>query len=477
MYQGVPTLNPLPYVNIAMQARARKQARDEAIDKYYQNLPNTINDKGVRDQEIEPLNNMKADLFNYGIKNRDALRKGDGAALQEMQKKFREIQTYAQESKNRTATAEKLSKLRGNPKYDYIFRDPKLIDKIAKHEAPVGVQDSEAINFDQLTFPPAPFDRAKYIGGIKIKPNPTSPTYQDIPNDPLNRLEITGKQFSKDDLTALHIAAQTELENNPSFEKEIKENIQTNPAKAALMADIFQKNFGHPIQTDEDLAAAYTLSLMDLTPTQKTVPNKTAIADRNLKDWKLKEGIRQANRKELFGMQQAAKEAGQEANDLWIDAYIGKTVDEAKAGGKTQEYKFADGRTIKGYPIELDPVMIKALGFTDKQPGRLMVTEDGKFIPMFYKTDDNYQPIGKDGKFEIDATKTNIITQDALKLALGGKTGVKQLNKEMTNQQPATKEQKTKVSTGGYSRKDLLGAGWTDEQIDKAVKAGKIKLN
>lgn len=168
--------------------------------------------------------------------------------------------------------------------------------------------------------------------------------------------------------------------------------------------------------------------------------NTEAVMDKRFKQQKIMEGIRQANRKELFGMREAAKEAGEEANDLWIDNYINKTKEEAKASGKTQTYKFANGTVVKGYPVEVDPVMSKALGFNEKNPGKLMVTEDGKFIPMFFKTNENYEPISKDGSFAIDPAKTNVLTQDAIKLALGGKTGVKQLNKEMTKPSSPTKK-------------------------------------
>ena len=53
LYQGEAPLNPLPYVNIALQQRARRQAREDAIDKYYRELPNTINDIGYRDWETD----------------------------------------------------------------------------------------------------------------------------------------------------------------------------------------------------------------------------------------------------------------------------------------------------------------------------------------------------------------------------------------------------------------------------------------
>lgn len=289
---GVVDLNPLPYMQMAERARARKEARQQAVDQYYQKLPETINEKGVRDQEIPVINEAKNQLQKYWIENKDAIRKGNTPEAYNYGKMIRDVGGVAQESKNRTATAVKLAQLRGNPKYDYIFRDPKLIEKIAKHEATIGTPESEGIVFDQLTLPPAPFDRSKYINSIKIKPNPTEPVYKEIPGDKFKQLEVTGKAFSPEDLNALHITAQTEFENNPSFEKEIKENIQGNPEKAALMADIFQKNYGRPIKTEEDLAAAYTLSLMDLTSTQRIVPSGQAAFDykrkAGMEDWDIK---------------------------------------------------------------------------------------------------------------------------------------------------------------------------------------------
>lgn len=200
--------------------------------------------------------------------------------------------------------------------------------------------------------------------------------------------------------------------------------------------------------------------------TQKFAQEQQA---RGFAQQKLMEGIRQANRKELFGLQQDAKAAGDEAYGLWIDNYIGKTVEDAKASGKTQEYKFADGRKVNGYPIEVDPVMKKALGFDDKNPGQLMVTTDGKFIPMFFKTDNNYNPIGKNGKYEVEPTKTAILSQDAIKLALGGKTGVKQLNKEMTTPSKTGGGSKPTKTISPAKLKSLVGTsgyeGYTEKEL------------
>lgn len=428
LYQGQAPLNPLPYVNIALQARARKQAREEAIDKYYQNLPNTINDKGVRDQEIEGLNTMKNDIYSFAQQNKEALRnpkKDNGAAQFTLQKKFRDASAYAQESKNRTATAVKLSQLRGNPKYDYIFRDPKIIDKIAAHEAPIGTEGAEGINFDQLTLPPAPFDANKYLSGIKIKPNPTSPTYQDIPGDKFNRLEITGKAFSPEDLNALHIQAQTELENNPSFEKQIKEKVEANPQIAAQMADIFQKHYGHPVETEGDLAAAYTLSMLDLTPTQKTVPNTTAIKDRALSEWLMKNKI-------TFGQSMAkikANKSGQGSDeDL---GYL--TDDYFSTHGRTftpqeeLQVKTLTGLTPTGYVevSSIHPSDYPTITGKDKAKnikGVHPVNLNGKDV---FFVDENGNWIGQDGTIDREAVRRKVVETRA-----NTKVKIKQENKK-----------------------------------------------
>lgn len=170
---------------------------------------------------------------------------------------------------------------------------------------------------------------------------------------------------------------------------------------------------------------------------------------------KLMEGIRQANRKELFGMQQAAIQAGEDTYDLWVDRYIGKLKDDAKESGNTRQYKFSNGETLNGYTIQTDPVLDKALGFDDKNKGVLMVTDKGEFVPIFYQTNNNYEPIMKNGSYLVDATKTKKLNLDAIKLALGGRAGVKQLNKEMTKPSINTKTPKIKVTAQKGELDDL----------------------
>ena len=97
---GLVNLNPMPYVNIINQARAKKQAREDAIDQYYRKLPDTLNDKGIRDQDRPVIEEYRNKIYEYWIKNKDLLRRGDGAAQLEMEKLFREANAAAERSKN-----------------------------------------------------------------------------------------------------------------------------------------------------------------------------------------------------------------------------------------------------------------------------------------------------------------------------------------------------------------------------------------
>ncbi len=145
-----------PYFQYVLQSQAHKQAKDEALDKYYGNLPNTINEQGVRDIDIPVLHQQKDAIQQYYMQNRDAIKKGNTPEAFNMGKMFREAQGIVQESKNRSNTSNKIAQLRGNPKNDYVFRDPTLIDKIQSHDLPVNDPSGKAIDFNQLTLPPAP---------------------------------------------------------------------------------------------------------------------------------------------------------------------------------------------------------------------------------------------------------------------------------------------------------------------------------
>lgn len=461
-----------PYFNNVLQYQAHRQAKDEALDKYYGNLPNTINEQNVRDVDIPILHQQKDAIQQYYMQNRDAIKKGNTPEAFNMGKMFRDVQGTVQESKNRTATATKLAQLRGNPKYDYVFRDPNIIDKIQSHDLPVNDQNSKAINFNELTLPPAPFDVHKHLQGISgVKPNEDTPVYQDIPGDKFNRLQITPKKFSPEDLNAIHIYSQTQLDQNPSFENQIKEHIQKDPALSAQMADIFQKNYGHPIQNEGDLATAYTLSLRDdISPTQKTVKNDQAlIGARNAEREKLI-GLHLAASKQLKDYGELLKTGDKIKQDKAVDGFIDDQVSNSEEIPEDFD-NFGKGTALNA---NADPVIkgVFAKKTFDASTGQSHTIYPEKVV--FLDGGKKVRLVG-DGfgeTFSRDQYKAALVNKlfntEAKRMQLSGKT--------ITTPTEHTTTVKTN-NPSGFSKQDLMDNGWSKEQIKKAVKAGKIKVN
>lgn len=449
IYQGAAPLNSLPFVNIALQQRARKQAREQAIDQYYQKLPDTINDKGVRDQEIPIINEYKNKIFEYGYKNKEALRKGDGAAQLGLQQLVREAQSVARESQDLGRRGLERGKMYLSKEGRWAVDDDEFMAAEEAESQPLYmVKDGQIVRnpshnkMDMVgLLSNRPFDEKEF--GKELQSKVKYGTKTQTTNDPDNPLyDIVSEIPSLDESAKGKIYAfgAEKLHGNRRFEDFIKKKT---PEQLQILGQIYKDTYGKEPTEDEDYAAGYVISQLPIQSTKQKRPQDTdAVMDKRFKQAKIMEGIKQANRKELFGMREDAKAAGEEANDLWIDEYLNRTRQEAKGSGKVTTYKFGDGRTVTGYPVPLDPVLSKAVGFDDKNKGMLMVTDDGKYVPIFYETDANYAPIEKNGTYVVDKTKTNILSQDAIKLALGGKTGVKQLNKEMTKPSQKTKPKK-----------------------------------
>jgi hypothetical protein len=180
------------------------------------------------------------------------------------------------------------------------------------------------------------------------------------------------------------------------------------------------------------------------------------------------EGLRQKNRLDLLKEREKAKGLGQAADDVWIDNYIDRLTEEAETG---QKGLFGAGGV--GYDVAIDPTLAKALTRDGRSPDKLVVTEDGKYVPIFYKYDKEGKLLPKEKGSTIPAVSDVLsvpMSKEQLKLALGGKSvSATQRTKEMLNQPKA-------AESPNHTRQEYKNAGWTDEQIDKALKAGKIKL-
>jgi|GEM_PF-2947618 len=437
---GRVTLNPLPFEQIYLQQQAHKQAKDEALDKYYQDIPKSINPAGVRTQDIPGFMDKVNGAREFYQKNRDAIknpRLDRGAAQSQYQAMNTDALTYVNTSKQEEAKKLPFVKVLSNPDSRQRVMDSDL-QKLAAHDLPLNDPNRKSFDFSTIDFNPkelSPQENEAHQKALAGSFQPSEEVISSVPNP--KDLTITNtyqKKWSPDQLKAMVAKDISTVMGDRRFEynaQNLWDRIKNNPEQFDALNKTYKGITGKDIQHPAELhAAAQIDGLMgqstrqEIKKDENAIDNRNfaqqkAIQDRQFANNKLMEGMRQANRKELLDMKDAAKGAGADAENVWVDNYLDKLVSDSD---KTKTYNYSHGGVRnKEYDIPLDAVMAKALTIGKDVPDGLKVTEDGKFRPIFYLRD-------KDGKAERvkDGFKTNPtlsvpISKDQLKLALGVK--------------------------------------------------------
>ncbi|HRP30445.1 MAG TPA: hypothetical protein PKV73_01070 [Agriterribacter sp.] len=431
---GSERVNTQPHVALYAQLKAREQAKNEAFDEYLRNVNKEINPAGMRNQEREVFEEKLRQWQDFGMKNRDALRnprKDNGMASMQFQAAYQDLKNIISESKTREEGKKQIIPKMLDPEWMERVDDDILRSELQVQDAPIRIRDangqwilnpnSRPIDITRLSFEPKPFDQDDFFKNLQdIKPSKSSQSVKALPG--FKEEITTTAEFGPEEYNRIATRAVGRLASDKSF----KPFVKTLDPKD--FNETFKAAYGRDIENEGDLAAAYALKGMQ----QKL--SKTEIKDDEYAQSLNLEGIKQANRKQLLQMRKSMKDADTKTNDLWIDTYIDRAVEDSKKPQNRVVYKYADGRQIAGYKVPLDPVLRKAVGLDiEKSNGLLLVTEDGEFIIAPYKTDNNYNPKkGKDGNYAHDPEKSSKISRHQLKLALG-KTGagVKQTNLEM----------------------------------------------
>ena len=269
--------------------------------------------------------------------------------------------------------------------------------------------------------------------------------------------------MTDDEKEKLRVAYEAKIQD-PKF-KALYGDVQPFPASAA----------------DTELGQAVALKTMEAfvnLPIEKVKDKSVINADRaatrkraeGMEDWRTKNKITFGQSMAKIAANKAAgtppEDTGYLSDNVADEVGVNQTVN---FGGKQTERKviYVDavdptrldiitGRNLSKKQIGVEPIAIK-------QP-------DGS-VKMGY-----YQDLGTgdwEGKGGQKISRERV-KDDYIKTVSPSKFKVQAGTKASENTKSTQEAPKV---PSGYSRADLKGAGWTDDQINKAVKAGKIKLN
>ena len=128
---GQVQVNTQPLVQLQAQLLAKKQAREEALDRYFENKTKEITRKGIADNDIDGYNKRLNNLKDTWYANKDSISKG-GQAKRQFESIVDDLRDYIVRSTDKKNDLSKVYELR--LKGDINDDDIPLIGKI---EAPL----------------------------------------------------------------------------------------------------------------------------------------------------------------------------------------------------------------------------------------------------------------------------------------------------------------------------------------------------
>lgn len=430
---GAVAFDSTPFTAFTINAMARKQAKDEALDEYYNNINKSVNPAGVRTQDLEGFNKKTNEWREFYQANKDAIkntRLDNGQAQTEYYQRLQDALSYVDRSKQAEARKKPLIDILSDPEKrsrvsEKVFTDLQLHD--------LSLDDPNRKEFDvtQLNFDPKPFDQAKYLTAFNnIK---RDERISGVESDPKTMLQkITKEQtFGEPSKQAIYMMAAGEYHNNPSFRSYIEKELGTNDKEFATLNKVFNENFGGDIKDHEDLAAAYTIkSLQPKIVKEDFKDDWKARDDYNFKQQLQIQANGLKNAKELANYRKSlGGDEGSKDDEVWLDSHLDGLI----SSGNTVYYNGGSGKEIP-----LDPVLRKALtigtGTNASVPDKLIATSDGKFMPLYYQYDSETGEliVDKNDRPMVVKSYSQPMSRQQFKLALGVKTTTgNQRTKEM----------------------------------------------
>lgn len=262
--QGI--FNSMPYVKMTLDQEAKRLAKDEALDKYYQNLPNTVNPAGLRTQDVEGFNTRLGKINDYWNQNKAAIknpRLDNGKSQHEYQSMFTGAKTYVNTSKGEELKKQPIVKLIANPNTRQMVMDEDM-RRVALHDK--SLDDPERVSFDFSTFDLNPKELTPpQIETYRKSLTAGFPPSQKEDREPIfdpQRLTVTRRYKKEYSPEQLRLMADKDLVNSQT-DRQIAYNakrtwdiLKDNPEQFNKYNEIFKGIYKKDIESPEELHAA-----------------------------------------------------------------------------------------------------------------------------------------------------------------------------------------------------------------------------
>lgn len=437
---GAVVFHPQSSVQYYGQMLQHRQAKDEALGRYYQDLGKNINGAGMRTQDIESGWNQKVnDWQKFYSENADKIKyptRYGAAAQNEFYSRYRDIMNDVDRSKEAGKNEGMVRQKMLDPKWREQTTDQDLA--IAGNMSksiydPQHYKDGHTTPYSPLDFSfNAPkFDVGKQKAALDFvthglaRGNTPHPTERPLV-DKEARTVTTPMVAAYDKPTydaIVEKGAQIYKGGDPSAQR-FFENELHNQADLEQLNAPFKKYFGRDIGSPEDVARAWVIQNVPQSITGKS--NVRGYTD----PW---ESVKK--QEAYYDYREGKKDEKSSQDEATVENFMQGIENEGKKAPPTQ-YITSDGKKFNTYEVKLTPALKRIftvrVGAHLSEPDVVRVNaETGDYLPIHYEKKDGIPVKGDNGNISISKTiPTQAVSREAVKASLATilpKRAVKQL--------------------------------------------------
>lgn len=448
LYSGnavvLDTRQPMQYY---MQRMATQQAKNQALDSYYDKLHTAINPAGMRVQDIEGgFNKEIQDWRSFYNENKAAIKDpamDNGKAYNEHMSRYQSLLGRTEASKDAAKKEMALATAKLSGKWDPTDSDLDVAHKISSSiyspdhykdgVTPYGIEDVSVSHPDFTPQLQNQFLKGSYEG---FKPAQNYDFSKAVIDKKSGKQTVPYEErFSPEQLRTIGDRAGSQYEGSKPAKKFFETAIHE-PAEYQQLNEAFKSVYGRDITTPREAAQGWAIA-------NKSASMKTGERLMNWTDPNKSFALKAAGFEYSKKLADYKKSIGVTDNGGYsdpIEPIMQRQEEQAKAGG-VAVYKTADGKEMPTYivkaPPELKQTMAVRDGATIRHPDEVRIADNGDYIGIFYKKypkgdPKEFQPVEVNGMTAVDASLPPVrISREDVKLGLGKQFLTKKANQQV----------------------------------------------
>ena len=261
---GAVVFDSTPYVEYYLREQQKEDAKNEALDKYYQDEMSKLSPAGMREQDVPIFSEKFNKLKEVWVKNKEAIKnptKYGFEKAQEYERLRQELSSMPTLSKELKQLKAEGLKITADPTKRELVDIPTFSELMMLHDLPINDprrKSLDLINVPFLAKEMTPQEKMAYQKSILGLAGKDKKVGQPTKIGKFEEKVIETEKFSDENLKTLGDIARKDALTNKNLARTAKLDFERiTPEMKLELNELHNQIYKRPIQSAEDLAAAY----------------------------------------------------------------------------------------------------------------------------------------------------------------------------------------------------------------------------